>query len=411
MRPKFIKVICCILCALFAMSSAFAAEAKTTSELQSEKQKIQKEIDAAEDKLESLKSQMNETQDYVNTLQSKITLLQDKIDTLESEKSALQSEINAIEDKISDTEDEIAQAEAEIDKKQAEFDELWDQYCQRLRAMYISGNVSTVEILLESGDMSTILTRAEMVKRISEQDSKTLDELLKKMEEIEEEKQLLEDKKQELKEDKAKLDEQKSALQSSIDEISSSKSELDSEVAECNSLLKKLSSQSSEVQELIDSDTAAQQKIDSEIRAAIAAAAAKVSSSGGTYTAGSGTLGYPTSSRTITAGYPNYSSGAYHGGVDFQCSVGTAVHAAADGVVVTAKSLTYSYGKYIVISHAGGLSTLYAHNSQLLVSVGDSVTKGQTIALSGQSGNATGPHCHFEVWLNGTRVNPLSYLG
>ncbi len=138
-----------------------------------------------------------------------------------------------------------------------------------------------------------------------------------------------------------------------------------------------------------------------------------MNSSGGnaTYSAGSGSLGYPTSSRTITAGYPNYSNGSYHGGVDFQCPTGTAVHAAADGIVVTAKNLTYSYGRYIVISHAGGLSTLYAHNSQLLVSVGDSVTKGQTIAYSGATGNATGPHCHFEVWVNGTRVNPLNYLG
>lgn len=412
MRSKFVRFLSCVFCVLFVMSAAFSAEAKTTAQLQSEKEKIQAEIDEAQKKLEKLEAEMDETEEYVSTLQSKITLLQDKIDTLEAEKASLQSEINAIEAKIDETEAEIAKAEAEIQKKQAEFDEIYEEYCQRLRAMYISGNVTTVEILLESGDMSTVLTRAEMVKRVSEQDSETLDALLKKMDEIQEQKQILEEKKQELKEYKESLDSQKAELQASIDEISSSKSELDAEVAECNALLKKLESQSSEVQELIETDTAAQQAIDAEIRAAIAAAANSVSSSSSaSYSAGSGSLGYPTGSRTITAGFPNYSSGAYHGGVDFQCATGTAVHAAEAGTVVTVKSLTYSYGKYIVISHGNGLSTLYAHNSQLLVSVGDTVTKGQTIAYSGQTGNATGPHCHFEVWVNGTRVNPLSYLG
>ncbi|MCD7723623.1 MAG: peptidoglycan DD-metalloendopeptidase family protein [Clostridiales bacterium] len=413
-QSKLIRFLSFVFSSMFVMSAAFSAQAKTTAQLKSEKEKIQQEIDEAQEKLEELEAEMDETEEYVSTLQSKITLLEDKIDTLENEKETLQSEIDAIETNIENTEAEIAEAEADIEKKQAEFDEIYETYCQRLRAMYISGNVSTLEILLESGDMSTVLTRAEMVKRISEQDSQTLEELLEKMDEIQAEKQLLEDKRQELTEYKENLDSQKAELQASIDEISSSKSELDAEVAECNSLLAQLESQSSEVQELIETDTAAQEKIDAEIRAAIAAAASSVSSassSSSSYSAGSGTLGYPTSSRTITAGFPNYSSGRYHGGVDFQCSVGTAVYAAAAGTVVTVKSLTYSYGKYIVISHSNGLSTLYAHNSQLLVSVGDTVTKGQLIAYSGQSGNATGPHLHFEVWLNGTRVNPLNYLG
>ncbi len=404
---KILRAVCCLLCAVFIMSGTFTAGAKSTSQLQSEKEKIQDEIDDAEKKLSKLKSDMADQQEYVNTLQSKITLLEDKISTLESEKSALQSEINAVEQKIADTEREISEAQDRIEQKQAEFDEVYEEYCQRLRAMYISGNVSTIEILLESGDMSTVLTRAEMVKRISKQDSETLDSLLKMMEEIEAEKAELEDKKQSLKEDKEKLDSQKAELQASIDDISASKSELSSEVAECNSILSNLKSQSNEVQELIDEDKSRQEAIDAEIRAAIAASNA----SGSVYAAGSGTLGYPTSSRTITAGYPNYSSGRYHGGVDFQCKSGTPVYASEAGVVVTAKSLTYSYGNYIVINHGNGLSTLYAHNSSLVVSVGQTVTKGQLIAYSGQTGNATGPHCHFEVWKNGTRVNPLSYLG
>ncbi|MDO4364433.1 MAG: M23 family metallopeptidase, partial [Clostridia bacterium] len=109
-------------------------------------------------------------------------------------------------------------------------------------------------------------------------------------------------------------------------------------------------------------------------------------------------------------GYPNYSSGRYHGGVDFPVPSGSSVYAAASGTVIIAKNLNYSYGHYLVIDHGNGLSTLYAHNTTLLVGVGSHVTKGQVIARSGSTGNSTGPHCHFEVRVNGTRVNPFNYL-
>lgn len=400
-----LRFICIVLSAMFVLSSAFAAEAKTAAELRKEKEKIQSEIDAAEAKIKSLNAEKSETQEYVNALMSKVSLLQDKIDKLEDEKQALQNEINAIEDKIEKTEAEIEEAQNEIDRKQAEFDEVYSQYCQRLRAMYISGNVTTLEILLESGDMSAVLTRAEMVKSVSEQDSETLDTLMKKMQEIEEKRHELELKKQELQQDKDNLSEQKAELQASIDDISASKKELDSQVSACNAAIAKLNSQTAEIQETISANKAEQEQIDSEIRAALAA-----NKSSDNYVQGTGQLAYPTSSRTISAGYPNYSNGSYHGGVDFRCPTGTEVHAADSGTVVIAKSLTYSYGKYILIDHGNGLSTLYAHNSSLLVSVGDTVTKGQLIAYSGSTGNSTGPHCHFEVRLNGTRVNPLSYL-
>ena len=121
-------------------------------------------------------------------------------------------------------------------------------------------------------------------------------------------------------------------------------------------------------------------------------------------------LAYPTSSRAISADFPNYSSGAYHGGIDFPVATGTPVKAAADGKVTTAKELNYSYGHYLIIDHGGGIQTLYAHNSQLLVKVGQTVTQGQQIARSGSTGNSTGPHVHFEVRKNGVQVNPLNYL-
>ena len=130
----------------------------------------------------------------------------------------------------------------------------------------------------------------------------------------------------------------------------------------------------------------------------------------GDFIPGSGELGYPTSSRNISAGYPNYSDGSYHGGIDFPAPTGTNVFAADDGVVITVRRLDYSYGYYVIIDHGGGLTTLYAHNSDILVTEGQQVQKGDVIALSGSTGNSTGPHCHFEVRFGGNRVNPLNYI-
>lgn len=139
---------------------------------------------------------------------------------------------------------------------------------------------------------------------------------------------------------------------------------------------------------------------------------ASIDAAGGTGTpiAGSGKFIYPTPSRTISAGYPNYSSGKYHGGVDFPVPAGTNVFAADAGTVVTVRKLDYSYGHYIIIDHGNGFQTLYAHNSKILVKEGQRVEQGDIIALSGSTGNSTGPHCHFEVRINGNRVNPLDYL-
>lgn len=403
----WLRRLFCLLCSLVlvltaGVSSAFVAEAKSRSELESEKSKIQSRINSTQSKLNSLSKQKKDTQEYINTLQEKISLLQDKISNLESDKFALQSEIDATQAKIEKTAADIEETQRQIDQKQKEFDATYAEYCQRLRAMYISGSASTLEVLLTCSDLSSLLTRSEMIKSVSQQDSATLDSLMKKMEEIEAQKQKLEEKRNQLNADKKSLETDKAALQKNINDISSTKADLDSEAAECNAQMRKLSKQTSEYQEAIETDQKQLQQVQDDIRAAIAAA--------GSHGSGNGRLRYPTDSRSISAGYPNYSSGRYHGGIDFPVSTGSNVYAAASGTVILVKYLNYSYGRYLIIDHGDGLSTLYAHNSQILVNVGEKVSAGQVVAKSGSTGNSTGPHCHFEVRVNGSQVNPLNYL-
>ena len=408
---QYKKIISIILSVAFVFSliGGTSTSYASTASLNDKKDKIQDKIDEAQSKIDALAGQKKETKEYISALDVKIQALKDKISTLKAEANELQGSINKVKGKIEKTENQIDDIQADIDAKQAEFDETFDEYCQRLRAMYVSGHASNLEVLLTSSDISSILTRSEMIKSVSKRDSDTLNGLMEKMNEIEKEKASLEKKRIELNEDKDKLQSQKKELDSNIATVNASKSELDAQVSEANALMRKLNDQTAEYMETIEDNEDELAEIEAEIRRAQAANSGSMAGSTGSG-AHSGSLRYPTNSRRVSAGYPNYSSGRYHGGVDFPVRKGSPIYASASGTVIIAKNLNYSYGHYLVVDHGNGLSTLYAHNSTLLVGVGDHVNKGQVIARSGSTGNSTGPHCHFEVRVNGTRVNPFNYL-
>ena len=128
-------------------------------------------------------------------------------------------------------------------------------------------------------------------------------------------------------------------------------------------------------------------------------------------TASKGTYKWPVSGRISSyfGGRYIFGSYSYHSGLDITCSYGTSIKA-ADGGTVTFAGYKGSYGNLVIITHDNGVQTYYAHNSSLLVSAGDKVYQGQVIAKAGSTGRSTGPHCHFEVRVNGTAVNPLNYL-
>lgn len=397
-----------VFCSVFASGDIYVASAKIDTDAAQDKiDKINDRISEAQKAINGLKQEEKETEKYASLLRKEIGYKQDKIDTLANKSKSLKQDISNVESKIVSTKKEIDAIQAQIDAKQKDFEKTYDLYSQRLRAMYVSGHVSNLEVLLSSTDISSILIRSQMISSVSKQDSQMLDELTAQMESIEKDKVGLEKKRNELNADKQRLENNKAELDKDLNEIKAEKAQLDSKVSECNAIMRKITNDKSEYLEGIEADKAEIARIEKQIQDEIK----DHGSSGGGYLPGGGRLGYPTSHRNISAGYPNYSDGRYHGGVDFPCPVGTPVYASADGVVISVKRLTTSYGYHFIIDHGDGLSTLYAHNSEIMVSVGQHVTKGQMVAKSGKTGNVTGPHVHFEVRVNGKRVNPMGYLG
>ncbi len=406
---RFIRLLSGFLSLTFLFCSVFGTDlvpyAATAEELKQDKAEMQALIDKKEKELSQLKKDKANQKKILDALYQKVDLLQDKVNLLQKESNALKSQIATVESNIKDAENQIDAIQAEIDKKQAEFDSTYDTYCQRLRAMYVSGHVSNLEVLLTSGDMSSILVRSQMINSVAEQDTEMLDNLIKQMEQIEKDKADLEAKRNQLNEDKVKLEADKAELDKNLAEQKAVKAQYDKEVKECNDLISKMDDKDKEIRETINES---QEEIDA-INRMLDQVYSNASTGSGAVSGG-GKLAYPTNYRTISAGYPNYKNGSYHGGVDWPCPVGTSVCAAGSGTVISVKYLNYSYGYHIIIDHGNGLSTLYAHNSEILVSNGQQVSKGQLIARSGSTGNSSGPHLHFEVRVNGTRVNPMNYL-
>ena len=116
----------------------------------------------------------------------------------------------------------------------------------------------------------------------------------------------------------------------------------------------------------------------------------------------------PLSGGRMTSGF-KMRWGSMHRGIDWACPIGTSIMASCGGTVVQAGWFS-SYGNCVTLQHPDGRQTRYAHLSKILVSRGQSVSQGQKIALSGNTGRSTGPHVHFEIIINGSRVNPLKYL-
>lgn len=418
--------------------------------LEQQQKELEENLKLAEEKLAMLEKDSKGTEEYINTLDQKIGYINEQLTILENENQSIQAEIDEMKPEIEENEKqlntiskEVEDAKEQIAKLEEKFQSVYEAYCIRLRVMYISGNFNVLTALLTCKDISSFLTRYEMIKSIAKSDTELLQEVNAQTQEIVTKKDGLDENLSKYKDIKARYDEQRSQLEAKQDKveqnsqaIAEKKISLAKDRAESDRMLAELTAQNQQYTEFRNEDSELIEAVEKEIQDLIAG----VKSPDEVTTAVKGdkpsnddnqavgkadvfskndavlNMTYPVPGNYgISAGFPNYSSGKYHGGIDFPCSTGSKVVAAQDGIVMAVKRLDYSYGYYIMIYHgtdAKGRSvvTLYAHNSSLLVSVGDTVKRGQQIAKSGSTGNSTGPHCHFEVRFNGAKVNPTFYL-
>lgn len=483
---KIVSVLmsACLICTSAAICTPVGAN--TTQSQEQRKEELEKKLEETNKKLKELGKEKDDAQEYLDVIDT-------KLDTLKEQYSITLSEVNETENRVHNTQESISTntqtlKEIEVSLKdmeaqsvtlEAEYDDVWQKYCQRVRAIYVSGETESVlTFLLSSDGIQNFLTRLEMVSAVAKKDSKLLKEMNTKIEQVQTSRKQLGEKREELnktqkvlKSDTESLKVQQVSLNEKEAEMKKKKSAMEKQQIEANTTLQKINDQTKEYSELHDITQEEIDQIDNEIKEAIKKyqnkqtttkkkkkkkptttkpAATKPNQTTTEHVTEPTTeeettedeissdfinMTYPCPDHTrITCAFHGYRG---HNGCDFSTggTTGHKIVAADSGTVIISRDITCdrdtckksyhgngycSYGRYIVIMHdhpnrnGETVYTLYAHNSVRSVSAGQHVSKGQQIALSGSTGNSTGPHLHFEVRLGdgsyNDAVNPAYYL-
>ena len=342
----------------------------------------QAEVNALREKSRGLSQQKKDLQSQLKTIQANKSDALDKKDNLEQQ-------ISAYEGLIGQKASELAETEAK-EKEQ------YDLFCQRVRVMEEEGETSYWSILFGSSDFTDLLDNFMMVEEIIDYDNSIMESLLALQAQIEEE--------------KSSLEASRAELESAKKEQEAARQELKDQEAEINKVIADIQGQEQEAQAAIKKLEAAASAMDAEIRKKEKELASQIAN----VPSESGFLWPLNGYNTLTSLFgsrihPITGKANNHTGIDIPAPAGTAILASKSGVVITS-TRNRSYGNYVVVGHSDGTSTLYAHMSSRSVSQGQTVKQGQVVGRVGTTGSSTGNHLHFEVRVNGSRVDPVNYF-
>lgn len=384
---------------IFILCTAFPAGA-TKVGLEDAKKKrtaLEEEKKKTEDAIKNLESLKSDAAAYVKKLDASLEAISDEL-------SGLETDIRTREDQIEVTKGELDEAK-EVEKKQYESMKL------RIKYMYEKGDSSYVDLLMRAESLSELLNKAEYIAKISSYDRQMLDEYAATRERITEKERILEEEHIKL----LSLQEETEARHASVELLLSAKQ---TELKKYESQITEAEGQLSEYEKDLEAQEQSIKAIEAELKRKEEEARKKAEEAGKAYkTMSLGDISFawpcPGSSR-ITSGFggrssPTEGASSNHQGIDIGAPTGTDIVAAASGEVVVS-TYSYSAGNYIMISHGGGVYTVYMHASKLLASVGQTVKQGQVIAKVGSTGYSTGPHLHFGIRAGGTYVNPRQYV-
>ena len=401
---------------VFATTTAeYDAQISEIKEKQAQNEAEAEELNA---QLESLRSETADAQAYQETLVAQIENYQESIDLARERIDELNSSISTLED--------------EIEKADAEYADTFEQLKVRLNALYTSGGeLTTLEILLDSTSLYDFSVRSEAIQGVTRHDKQLMEEIKAYMLQTQEQRDELSVQKEELAEQKKDLESKQSELQVLEEENQRLIEELQLQSAEAENLIAENEAESQDYLAQLDSliaqrsEQAAREEAERQ-----QALENQQNQGGGSFDAGSSSSGSSGSSGSSNdssvlntgdlsfswplAGYGYGSITQYYGnnghmGLDIGIPYGTPIYAAESGQVISAE-YHWSWGNNVLIWHNGTYSTRYAHCSSLAVSAGEYVQKGQVIGYAGSTGNSTGNHLHFEVYQNGSRVDPLNFV-
>lgn len=388
------------LAMLMLLSPLLKLSASSLSEAQREKEALEAELEKAKELIDELKDSKQD--------------IAAKVEELDAQLTTISMQITATQEKLDDKSAEIAQAQEELVQAQADVDEQTVTMTKRIQYMYENSySVSYLDALFRARDMGEFLSQAEYIRQITEYDREMLRQYEESVQYVANIKENLEQEYIELEELKAQVEEQQAVVQQLADakeaELSAVSSDLKDAQSEADVVQAKIEAQN----ELIAQIQEAERRRQEEEQRRQEENGGGTEQPGDQYSGGAFLWPCPSSTR-VTSDYgnrlaPTAGASSNHKGIDIGASYGADIVAAADGTVTFA-GYSRGNGNYVMISHGGGLYTVYCHASSLTVSTGQSVKAGECVAKVGSTGISTANHLHFGVALNGSYVSPWNYL-
>lgn len=453
-KMKYIRrILSVMLVSVLTGTMVFSVYGESLSEAKDKKAKLEQSLTQAEALIDELSSSQDAAEDKITELNKQLSDISNQITTLQNQLADKNQQILVSQDAVNAARETVNAQYAEMKK--------------RIQFMYENGQTTVLEMMLTSGSLADFVNMAEYFSRVTAYDRDKLTEYESSVAELSDAEETLQKEYKELQAMKEEVEQDQEAVASmlsrkeselasisgNLDEAEQLAQSYEAEVQAQNEVLAAI--QAAEAERLAqEAAEAAARKEEEEKQAQQTADAGNASSgnttantsgsgnnssssdgnnnassgntsggsgsgstsgSGSSSTAPTGAFVWPVpASRVISSDYgyrevPIAGAGANHNGIDIAAPYGSSVLAAADGKVITSR-LSTTAGNMIIIDHGGGVYSVYMHNSARLVSVGDRVTAGQTIAQVGSTGLSTGNHLHFGVSVNGVYVNPWNYL-
>ena len=399
---------CLALCIVF--SAVILTSADSISELEEQQAQLEQEAAEYEAIISEKQDEIDKQQEYVDALTSNIAVINE--------------EISIIRTKIDAYNDQIAEKTEAINSLNLQAEDNMNLLRQRLKAIYLAGDASTLEIVLGAKDFSDFVDKVQLVESLSDYDANLIDDIESQLDGINEE---IED-----------LNEAKASLEIETEDLAEKQSEVNELLEENEDLLKGLYTDQEELYALLDSNQASQNEVEQQIQAYYEELKRQEEEAkkeqeeedyddtpsqgdGSTPIVGTGDWVWP------TPGFYDLSSewaedrGYSHGGIDIAGPgiMGASVVAACSGTVIDVCNYCEhnwgkygscgcggGYGNYVWIDHGNGKATIYAHLTEAVAYVGQTVSTGELIGYVGSTGHSTGPHLHFEARYYGERYNP-----
>jgi len=383
---KFYKKAAILMAFVMVGSFSHTAYASTITELEEQVEEAEGKKAAAQEILDQLQSEQTNILDAIKLLDEQVAEYTAQITELETKKEGLETDIQ----------NTLAELEVAKENEATQYEAMKTH----IQYAYESGDVSYLDTIFTSSDVADIVNQTEYAEQVLNYDANMLNEMIEIKKTIANTQLELETNLAAVEEIEAEVTENKEAVELMIEGKQV-------QAANYATSIEDYEEQIAAIQADIDATNATIAAMEAAAEKARQEALAQGQEVTIYYTGG--TLQWPVSTGGVITSPFGPRWGTVHQGLDIGCPTGTPIVACEAGTVIGA-AYSSSMGNYVLIDHGGGVTTVYMHNSSLCVSYGQTVSRGEVIALAGSTGNSTGPHCHLGLRINGSYVDPLPYL-